>query len=161
MGKNTKAIIELDTKTVIHELNKALADEFLAAYQYWIGAKVVKGIYRKTLQEEFEEHAQDEYKHATMVVDRIIQLDGKPILSPKDWYKLTTCGYLPPKSFGSVAILKQNLKAERCAIDVYNNLLKKLKHKDEITFSIILKILDDEIDHECDLETILEDIRLT
>jgi len=161
MGKNTKAIIELDIKTLIEELNKALADEFLAAYQYWIGAKVVKGFYRTAVQQELEEHAQDEYKHAKMIVDRIIQLDGTPILEPKDWYKLTNCGYLTPKDFDTVSLLKQNLEGERCAIDLYNTLLKKLKHKDELTFSIIKKILEDEIEHECDLENILEDIKLS
>ena len=96
-----------------------------------------------------------------MVIDRIIELDGKPVLSPKDWYKFTTCGYEPPKNFNSISILKQNLKAERCAIEVYNKLLKKFKYKDEISHYIILKILKDEIKHECDIETILEDIRLS
>ncbi len=43
MGKKTREIIDLEIKTVINELNKALADEFLASYQYWIGAQIVKG----------------------------------------------------------------------------------------------------------------------
>ena len=161
MGKQTKAIISMDLKTVIKELNKALADEFLAAYQYWIGSKVVKGYFRKIVQDELSEHSKDEFRHAEMITDRIIQLDGTPIINPKDWYKLTTCGYLPPTNPNSIAILKQNLKGERCAIAIYSNLMKKLQHKDENTFHMVAHILKDEIEHENDLEAILDDIEVT
>jgi bacterioferritin len=161
MGKKTKEIIDLEIKTVINELNKALADEFLASYQYWIGAQIIKGFYRTEVQKELIEHSHDETKHAQMISDRIIQLDGTPILEPKEWYKLTNCGYLTPKKFDSVSLLKQNVEGERCAIGTYNSLLKKLIHKDEITYFMILKILEDEIKHECDLEFILDDIRLS
>ncbi|HEU64166.1 MAG: Bacterioferritin [Candidatus Anoxychlamydiales bacterium] len=161
MGKQTKAIISMNLKTVITELNKALADEFLAAYQYWIGSKVVKGYFRKTVQDELLEHSKDEFRHAEMITDRIIQLDGTPIINPKDWYKLTTCGFMPPTNPNSIEILKQNLKGERCAIGIYNNLLKKLKHKDENTFHMVAHILKDEIEHENDLEAILDDIEVT
>ncbi|NGX49681.1 MAG: Bacterioferritin [Candidatus Anoxychlamydiales bacterium] len=161
MGKQTKAIISMDIKTVIKELNKALADEFLAAYQYWVGSKIVKGYFRKTVQDELLQHSKDEFRHAEMITDRIIQLDGTPIINPKDWYKLTTCGFMPPTNPNSIAILKQNLKGERCAIGTYNNLLKKLKDKDGNTFHLISHILKDEIEHECDLEAILEDIQVS
>lgn len=161
MGKQTKAIIKIDVKTVIKELNKALADEFLAAYQYWIGSKIVKGYFRKTVQEELKEHANDEFKHAEMLTDRILQLDGIPIINPKDWCKLTNCGFIPPTNPNSIEILNQNIKGERCAIGIYNNLLKKLKDKDENTFHMITHILKDEIEHECDLETILDDITIS
>ncbi|NGX53000.1 MAG: Bacterioferritin [Candidatus Anoxychlamydiales bacterium] len=161
MGKQTKAIINMDIKTVIKELNKALADEFLAAYQYWVGSKIVKGYFRKTVQDELLQHSKDEFRHAEMITDRIIQLDGTPILNPKDWYKLTTCGFAPPSNPNSIEILKQNLKGERCAIGIYNNLLKKIKDKDGNTFHMISHILKDEIEHECDIEAILEDIQVS
>jgi len=161
MGKQTKAIISMDVKTVIKELNKALADEFLAAYQYWVGSKIVKGYFRKTVQDELLEHAQDEFRHAEMITDRIIQLDGTPIIDPKDWYKLTTCGFIPPTNPNSIELLKQNLKGERCAIGIYNNLLKKLKDKDNQTFHMIVHILKDEVEHEADLEAIMDDIEMS
>ncbi|MFA6119144.1 MAG: ferritin-like domain-containing protein [Parachlamydiales bacterium] len=161
MGKQAKAIISLDVKTVINDLNKALADEFLAAHQYWIGSKLVKGYFRKTVQEELQEHSKEEQKHAEMIIDRILQLDGTPVIDPKDWYKLSNCGYLPPKDPNSIALLKQNLQGERCAIQVYSKMLKKLQNKDEITFFMIHDILQEEEDHEFDLETILEDIELS
>jgi len=157
MGKQTKSIITLNIKFLIKELNKALADEFLAAYQYWIGAKILKGAFRSVIQKELEEHAKQEYEHAEKIANRIIQLDGTPITSPKEWYKLTNCGYIEPKDFDSIEILKQNLEGERCAIKFYKSLLKKLKDKDEITYLMIADILKEEIEHECDLETILQD----
>ncbi len=160
MGKQTNAIISMNIKIIVKELNKALADEFLAAYQYWIGSKIVKGYFRKTIQDELSEHAQDEFRHAQMLADRIIQLNETPIINPKDWFKLTTCGFTPPTNPNSIAILKQNLKSERCAIGIYNNLLKKLKDKDGNTFHMITHILKDEIEHENDLEAILEDIEI-
>ena len=158
MGEKTKKIITLDIKELISDLNKALADEFLAAYQYLIGSKIVKGINRKEVQDELEEHAKEEYDHAIKLIDRIIQLDGTPILEPQGWYTFTNCGYITPKDFDTASILKQNITGERCAIDVYSKLAKKLKDKDDITYEMILGILNDEITHECDLQTILEDI---
>jgi len=161
MGKQTKAILSISVQTVIKELNKALADEMLAAYQYWIGSKIVKGIYRKTVQDELAQHAQDELRHADMLVERIIQLGGTPLLDPKDWYKHTICGFKPPKDPDSIKLLKENLQGERCAIAVYNKLLKKLRGKDSLTYYMVGKILQDEVEHECDLEAILEDIELS
>lgn len=161
MGKQTKAIIKSNVNTIINDLNKALADEFLAAHQYWIGAKIVKGYFRKTVQEELEQHAKEELKHAEMLINRILQLDGAPLIDPKDWYKFTHCGYLSPKNPDSIELLKQNLEGERCAIKIYNDLLNKLRNKDEITFFMIHDILKDEEDHEFDLQTILEDIAIS
>ena len=50
------------------------------------------------------------------------------------------------------------MKGERCAIDVYKRLLDTTRDKDEVTSKIVLEILDDEVEHEADLQTILEDI---
>lgn len=161
MGKQAKAIVSTDIKNLIKELNKALADELLATYQYWIGSKVVQGHFRNNVQKELLEHSEDEFKHAEMLTDRILQLDGTPILDPKDWYKLTVCGFKAPKNYNSIEILKQNLQGERCAIGVYNKLIKKYKGKDSITVHMFMHILEEEVEHECDLEAILKDIEVS
>ena len=158
MGTKGREIIGVDVNKLIEMLNKALADEWLAYYQYWIGAKVVKGIMRGQVITELTEHAADELRHAGMLVDRILQLDGTPVLKPEDWYKLTNCGYDAPEDFAEIAIVKQNIKGEQCAIDVYNELVKFVVNKDPITYGIVLQILQDEVEHEDDLQTILEDI---
>ncbi|MBD3231031.1 SagB/ThcOx family dehydrogenase [Candidatus Dependentiae bacterium] len=160
MTKQALEIVDLDVEKVIEELNKAFADEWFAYYQYWIGAKVAKGPLRPSVVEELVEHANEELKHADMVAERIIQLNGTPILSPKEWYEVSSCQYAEPSDFNVVPILKQNIKAEQCAIKVYNNLLKLVKDKDFVTYNMVLSILEDEIEHETDLENLLEDISL-
>jgi len=160
MGTKGQEIVGMDVSKLIELLNKAYADEWLAYYQYWIGAKVVTGPMRGALIAELEEHAGDELRHAGMLTDRILQLGGTPILKPEDWYKLTNCGYDAPEDPSVKAVLDQNIKGEQCAIGVYKELLETTKDRDPITYKIVLEILEDEVEHEDDLQAILEDIEL-
>jgi bacterioferritin len=153
-----RKIVEMDVNKLLELLNKAFADEWLAYYQYWVGAKVVKGPMRGAVVSELEEHAGDEHKHAGMLAERIIQLGGTPILKPEEWYKLSNCGYDAPEDPSVRAVLEQSVKGEQCAIDVYKRLLDTTRDKDEVTYKVVLEILVDEVEHEADLQTILEDI---
>lgn len=159
MGKKAREILKIDADKLIEQLNKALADEWFAYYQYWVGAQIVVGPMQSAAQAELTQHAADELRHAGMLTARIIQLDGTPILDPNDWKKMANCAYLKPKDFHDKAIIKQGLEGERCAIDVYNKLLAMVKDKDEISYQMILEILKDEIEHENDFETLLEDMK--
>ena len=164
MGMKGKEIVHragLNVRELIHALNKAYCDEWLAYYQYWIGAKVVSGMAASRLIAEMEEHAAEELEHAGMLAKRILELGGTPVLSPKEWYKESTCGYLVPKNSESKILLAQNLQGERCAIEVYNKLLDMVKGKDPITFHLLREILEDEVEHEQDLEDIGLDIKDT
>lgn len=156
MGTKGREIVGADVDKLIELLNKALADEWLAYYQYWVGAKVVKGPMRDAVAAELEEHAGDELEHAGMLVERIIQLGGTPILNPEDWHEMTNCGYEAPDDPYVRSVLDQNIKGEQCAIEVYNSLLESLK--DKVTYHIVIEILEDEVEHEEDLEAILEDL---
>ena len=158
MGKKAREILELNPEELIKLLNKAYADEWLAYYQYWVGAKVARGIMKGTVVSELEQHANDELRHAGMLVARIIQLGGNPLLSPEDWYKESNCGYESPQDPKVITLLKQNIKGEQCAIGVYKKLAELTKDKDALTYNLALSILGDEIEHEDDLESILEDI---
>jgi len=82
MGTKGREIVGVDIEKLIESLNKALADEWLAYYQYWIGAKVAKGPMRDAVVVELEQHATEELGHALLLVGRIIQLGGTPILEP-------------------------------------------------------------------------------
>jgi bacterioferritin len=159
MGTKGREIVGLDVNKLIQLLNKALADEWLAYYQYWIGAKVVTGQMRGQVVAELEEHAGDELRHAGMLVNRILQLGGTPILKPEGWYKMTNCGYDAPDDHSVKTILEQNIKGEQCAIDVYNKLAGMTKDKDSITYPMIVEILADEVEHEDDLQNLLEDMK--
>jgi bacterioferritin len=159
MGTKGREIVGMNVGKLLELLNKAFADEWLAYYQYWVGAKVVRGPMRGVVEAELVEHAQDELKHAGMLVERMIQLGGTPILEPQAWYKMTNCGYDAPKNPSLKAVLKQNIKGEQCAIEVYKHFLETTKDKDQITYNIVLEILKDEVEHEEDLQAILEDMK--
>jgi len=159
MGKSGKDIIDLDVKELINLLNKALADEWLAYYQYWVSAKIIKGPMRPAAVAELTEHANDELKHADMLAERIIQLGGEPITDPGDFGKVANCSYLNPTDSNIKSILKQGIDGERCAIGVYHHLLEVTKDKDVVTYHMVLSILEDEIEHEADFEALLEDLK--
>lgn len=158
MGTQGKKIIDLDIDELISLLNKSLADEWLAYYQYWIGSKIIKGKNSEIIKKELEEHAEEELKHANMITDRILEIGGVPILNPNKWKELSSCGFEEPTSFLEKDILNQNIKGERCAIAVYKKLLSFTKDKDILTYEMTTSILKDEVEHENDLEKLLEDI---
>lgn len=159
MGQRGISLIKGDKTEIITLLNKAYADEWLAYYQYFIGAKVIRGIMKDSAIAELTQHAADELRHATMVADRIIQLGGTPLLSPKEWYDHTNCGYEAPIDSDVMAILDQNIQGERCAIDVYSRLVEATKDNDIVTYNIVTQILTDEVEHEEDLQSLYEDIQ--
>ncbi len=158
MGKRGKEIVKLDVEELVKHLNKAYADEWLAYYQYWIGAKIAVGPMRGAVVAELMEHALDELRHADMLTERIIQLGGTPILKPEDWYDRTNCGYNVPSDPSVKELLVQNIEGERCAIDVYDKLLEMTKDKDPVTYNMVLEILEDEVEHEEDLQALQEDM---
>ena len=158
MGTKGKAIVGMDVDQLVELLNKALADEWLAYYQYWIGAKVAVGPMRDGVIAELEQHATEELGHALLLVNRIMQLGGTPLLSPEEWYKMTNCGYDAPVDPSVFALLDQNIKGEQCAIETYQSLLTLVRNKDDVTYNIVLGILSDEVEHEEDLQAIVEDL---
>jgi bacterioferritin len=160
MGQKGRSIVKMDVDKLLKLLNKALADEWLAYYQYWIGAKVVKGPMKDAVIAELNLHATEELGHAELLVTRIIQLGGTPVLSPDEWPKLSNCGYDKPDNPYVEAVLDQNIKGEQCAIKVYSNLLDITREGDPVTYNIVLQILSDEVEHEEDLSSLKEDLDL-
>jgi bacterioferritin len=160
MGEKGREIVKMDVDKLINLLNKAVADEWLAYYQYWIGAKVVKGPMKDAVIAELTIHATEELSHAELLTARIIQLGGIPVLSPEEWFKLTNCGYDKPDNPYVEDILKQNIKGEQCAIRVYSDLLDITRAGDPVTYNIVLTILSQEVEHEEDLTALKEDLEL-
>ncbi len=159
MGTKGREIVGVDVDQLLALMNKAYADEWLAYYQYWVGAKVAKGRMRGIIAKELEEHAQEELEHAEKLVGRMIQLGGAPLLTPEAILKETNCGYDAPTDPNTKTLLIQNIKGEQCAIETYVKLLDFVKGKDPITEKIILEILEDEVEHEEDLQAMLEDMQ--
>lgn len=160
MGEMAQKIIKENKEQILKLLNTAFSEEWLAYYQYWIGAQVAKGPMRKTIANEFLEHAGEEYKHAQMLCDRIIQLGGTPVLDPEDWKKHAICKYDAPKDEYVMKLLEQNLEAERCAIGRYQQICDMcMSGKDIDTFHIARHILKEEIEHEQEIEDYIADIK--
>lgn len=160
MGQKGRSIVKMDVDELINLLNKALSDEWLAYYQYWVGSKVVKGPMKDAVIAELTLHATEELSHAELLSTRIVQLGGTPVLSPEEWSKLTNCGYDAPTDGYVEVILDQNIKGEQCAIKVYSELLDITRIGDPVTYNIILQILSDEVEHEEDLSSLKEDLEL-
>jgi bacterioferritin len=160
MGQKGREIVKMDVDKLISLLNKALSDEWLAYYQYWIGAKVVKGPMKDAVITELTIHATEELSHAELLSTRIIQLGGTPVLSPEEWFKLTNCGYDKPEDPYVEEILNQNIKGEQCAIRFYSDLLDITREGDPVTYNIVLTILSQEVEHEEDLSALKEDLEL-
>ena len=160
MGTLGRKIAGANVDELLKLLNKAYSDEWLAYYQYWIGSKIIKGPNKDAVIAELTLHATEELNHATLLTTRIIQLGGTPVTKPQDWYKLTNCGYDAPDDPFVVKVLEQNIKGEQCAIKTYNALMKKTKDSDPVTYNILLTILTQEVEHEEDLQALLEDVNV-
>ena len=158
MGTKGRRIVQMDVGKLIGLLNKALADEWLAYYQYWVGAKVVRGPMKEAVIAELTEHAADELRHADMIANRVTQLGGTPLTDPRSWEQTANCAYLSPENPYVQAILEQGVEGERCAIEVYSRMLETTKDKDPVTYNMVLQILQDEVEHEEDFQALLEDI---
>ena len=160
MAETGRSIVKMDVDELLNLLNKALADEWLAYYQYWLGSKVVKGPMKDAVIAELTLHATEELTHAELLVTRIVQLGGTPVLSPDKWLKITNCGYDAPEDPYVEVILDQNIKGEQCAIKTYNKLMDITRAADPVTYNIILQIITDEVEHEEDLTALKEDLEL-
>jgi bacterioferritin len=158
MGKHGIEILNLDKTVLLQMLNEALAEEWLAYYQYWIGARLMEGPMRSEIEPELLLHADQELGHAVLVVNRIIQLGGTPLLNPSDWPKFARCDYDAPEDPYVEVILNQNLKGERCAIQRYQEIADFTGGKDHTTHQMAVNILNEEIEHEQDIEDWLNDL---
>jgi len=159
MGKKGIEILGVDLEKLIQMLNEALSEEWLAFYQYWIGARMMEGPMRSEIEPELLVHANQELNHAVMVVERIIQLDGIPVLTPAEWMKLSNCEYEVPSDPYVETILNQNLNGERCAIQRYKGIADFTSGKDHTTHQIATTILNEELEHEQDIEDWIADIQ--
>lgn len=158
MAQMAIKIIKTDSSKLIDMLNVAFAEEWLAYYQYWIGAHLAVGILRHAVADEFMEHAKEELEHAEKLAKRIGQLGGVPLINPNLWEKVAECKYEEPKNPCTCKLLEQNLTAERCAIARYQKICEMTEGTDFVTFHLAREILEEEIEHEQELFDYLNDL---
>jgi bacterioferritin len=160
MGTRGREIVGMDVDELLRLLNGAYASEWLAYYQYWLGAKVLKGPMKDAIAAELNLHATEELNHATLLAMRIIQLGGTPVTSPLQWFGSSPCAYDPPEDPYVAVLLAQNIAGEQCAISAYKSLMDVTKDKDMVTYNLALTILEQEVEHEEDLQSLQEDLEL-
>lgn len=160
MGTRGREIVGLDVEQLIMRLNQAYASEWLAYYQYWLGAKLIKGPMKDAVAAELNLHATEELSHALLLSGRIIQLGGVPVLTPQEWNAMSPCKYDPPADPYVAVLLDQNIEGEQCAITTYKALMDATKDKDMVTYNLALTILEQEVEHEEDLQSLREDLNL-
>jgi bacterioferritin len=160
MGTRAREIIGMDVDELLKLLNQAYASEWLAYYQYWLGAKLIKGPMKDAVAAELTLHATEELNHATLLATRSIQLGGTPVLSPDTWAEYSPCSYDAPEDPYVAVLLDQNIAGEQCAISTYKNLMDITKDRDMVTYNLALTILEDEVEHEEDLQGLREDLDL-
>lgn len=156
MGRTGRQVVELDVAEVIEDLNRAAADEWSAAYQYWVAAKVISGMNASLVRQQLEKSVAQELEHAGELAERVIELGGTPPTNPNEWEKTRNCAYFePPKDPTNLhEVIQSVLKAEACAIEGYHKLAKKTLQKDPVTYNVVAHILSEEVRHEEDFENL-------
>ena len=145
-----------DRTAVIAILNGALASEIVCVLRYKYHYFMASGIHARSMREEFLEHAADEQKHADAIATRIVQLDGTPNLSPEGLHLRSHTDYIQGNTI--VEMLKEDLVAERIAVESYLGIIRYLGSDDPTTRRLIESILEAEEDHAEDLKSMLEDL---
>jgi bacterioferritin len=144
-----------DTKTAINVLNDALATEIVCVLRYKRHYFMAKGIHAAPVAAEFLEHAADEQAHADRIAERIVQLGGAPNLSPEGLLTRSHTEYVEAGD-NLIEMIKENLVAERIAVDSYREIASYFSPFDSTTRKMIEDIQAEEEEHADDLADLLE-----
>jgi bacterioferritin len=143
-----------DRDVVVKLLNEALATEIVCVLRYKRHYFMAKGIHAESVAAEFTEHAADEQEHADRIAERITQLGGAPDFSPQGLTSRSHAEYVEGDSLESM--IKEDLVAERIAIDSYREMAEYLGTKDITSRRLMEEILAKEEEHADDLANLLE-----
>lgn len=147
---------EAPRETVVRLLNEALATEIVCALRYRRHYHAAAGFHGEIVRSLFLEHAKEEEDHAEMLAERIHQLGEDPDYSPEG---LATRSYSEYAEGGSlVEMLKEDLIAERIAIESYSEIVRYVANDDPTTRRVLEEILAHEEEHAAELSNILSDI---
>ncbi len=143
-----------DRETVLRLLNEALATEIVCTLRYKRHYYMAKGLTSAAIADEFLEHATDEQDHADRIAERIAELDGEPDYDPQGLATRSHAEYKAGEDL--VDMLKEDLVAERIAIESYSEIVRWLGNDDPTTRKLLEDILKMEEEHADDLKGLLE-----
>lgn len=147
---------QADRETVLKLLNEALATEIVCVLRYKRHYFMASGINAQSVAAEFLQHANEEQVHADEIAGRIVQLGGEPNFSPEGLLSRSHAEYVEGESL--VDMIKEDLVAERIAIDSYREMIIYLGNKDSTTRRMLEGILAMEEEHADDLVSLLEEL---
>ena len=143
-----------DRDVVVKLLNEALATEIVCVLRYKRHYFMASGINADSVAAEFLEHATDEQTHADQLAQRIVQLGGAPNFSPEGLLTRSHAEYVEGDTLTDM--IKEDLVAERIAIDSYREMAAYLGNNDTTTRRMLEGILATEEEHADDLVSLLE-----
>jgi bacterioferritin len=143
------------SRVVIQLLNAALATEIVCVLRYKRHYFMAVGISSESVKAEFLQHAIEEQTHADQIAQRIVQLGGEPNLSPEGMLSRSHSEYIEGDSL--IAMIKEDLVAERIAIDSYIEMINYVGNDDRTTRRMLEGILANEEEHAEDLASLLKD----
>ena len=145
-----------DRSVVLKLLNEALATEIICTLRYKRHYFMAQGIHAESVAAEFLEHANEEQQHADLIAARITQLGGEPDFSPDGLASRSHAEYVEGDDLEDM--IREDLVAERIAIDSYREIITYLGEKDSTTRRLMEEILAKEEEHADDLANLLEDL---
>ena len=145
-----------DRKTVLRLLNEGLATELVCILRYRRHYYLASGIHAQSVADEFLEHANEEQGHADQIAERIVQLGGEPDFNPEGLLTRSHSEYVPGGDL--VEMIRENLVAERIAIESYGEMIRYIGDDDPTTRRMLEGILATEEEHADDLRTLIDSI---
>ncbi len=145
-----------DRDTVVRLLNEALATEIVCVLRYKRHYFMAAGINAQSVAQEFLQHANEEQAHADQIAQRIVQLGGAPNLSPEGLLTRSHSEYVEGENL--IDMIKEDLVAERIAIDSYREMVAFMGNDDPTTRRMLEGILAMEEEHADDLVSLLEEL---
>ena len=145
-----------DRETVIRLLNEALATEIVCVLRYKRHYFMAQGIHSDPIAQEFLTHANEEQGHADQIAGRIVQLGGSPNFSPEGLLTRSHSEYVEGSTL--LDMIKEDLVAERVAIDSYTEMIRYVGDNDYTTRRMLEGILAIEEEHADDLSSFLADL---
>jgi bacterioferritin len=142
-----------DAKQAIDLLQTALATEIVCVLRYTMHNVAAVGIDSESVKEEFAEHARDEYEHMEKIANRINQLGGTPNFDPEGLHTRSATEY--GNAVKLIDMIKENLVAERIAVEHYRDLIRFFGENDPTTRVMLEGILAQEEDHANDMHDLL------
>jgi bacterioferritin len=140
-------------KDAINLLNHAVATEIVCILRYKFHAVTAAGLSSESVKAEFAQHAKEEEEHLDLLAERINQLGGKPNMNPEGLLSRAASEYVEGSNL--VAMIKENLVAERIAIETYREMVRYFGDSDSTTRVMLERILAQEEEHANDMHDLL------